>query len=88
MATKKQKRAAALAKREEFLKKVKEEGLLAQQSDKAYQDKLVEELKEHAEEINIRHREILSRHGINEADDYFDRARRFAQAFQIGRVDD
>lgn len=39
MATKKQKRAAGLAKREEFLEKVQAQGLAAQKEDKALRDR-------------------------------------------------
>lgn len=62
MATKKQKRAAALAKREEFLREERESGLRAQAMDRAQQ----EIIRKEAESLNDRYRAILARHGIHE----------------------
>lgn len=62
MATKKQKREAALAKREEFLREERESGLRAQAMDRAQQ----EIIRKEAESLNDRYRAILARHGIHE----------------------
>jgi hypothetical protein len=66
MATKKQKREAALAKREEFLKKEAEAGLEAQKASKIRRAADEQLIREVADSINDRHREILGRHGIHE----------------------
>lgn len=54
MATKKQKREAALAKREEFFQKVLEDGLKAQKKDRERQAILQERLRAEAEAENRR----------------------------------
>jgi hypothetical protein len=64
MATKKQKRAAALAKREKFLAEVKAEGLEALRLDRERQARHSDLLSRKAEEINDRHSAILAKHGI------------------------
>jgi uncharacterized protein YllA (UPF0747 family) len=66
MATKKQKREAALAKREQFLKEEAERGLEAQKASKIRQTADEQLIKEVADSINDLHREILGRHGIHE----------------------
>lgn len=68
MATKKQKRAAALAKREAMLAEVRENGLRAQAMDQARQAQHREEIRKDAKALNERYRAILSRHGINEGE--------------------
>lgn len=66
MATKKEKRAAALAKREEFLAGVRADGLEAQALGRAQEAYERELIRESIQTINDRHREILARHGIHE----------------------
>lgn len=66
MATKKQKRAAALADREQFLKDEAARGLEAQRRDREAQAERHDQLMMAAEEINDRHRKILSGNGIHE----------------------
>ncbi|QAY16277.1 hypothetical protein SEA_ICEWARRIOR_65 [Streptomyces phage IceWarrior] len=65
MATKKQKREAALAKREAFLKKERERGLAAQREGREIEAYRQEKLKSDAEVINARYRAILAQHGIH-----------------------
>lgn len=94
MATKKEKRAAALAKREAMLAEVKAEGLKAQAWDQARQAQHREEIRKDAKALNDRYNAILSRHGINESEvdddtrhsgeEEIARANRFAEAFVIG----
>jgi hypothetical protein len=60
VATKKQKRAAALAKREAFLEKVKTEGLEAQRRAKEEEEREFEILRSEARKINDRHRRIIA----------------------------
>lgn len=64
MATKKQKRAAALAKREQFMAEVKAEGLEALRLDRERRENLSDSISRKADEINARHAAILARHGI------------------------
>lgn len=64
MATKKQKREAALAKREAFLKKERERGLSAQKDGHIAEERERENLKAKIDLINERHRTILAGHGI------------------------
>jgi hypothetical protein len=65
MTTKKQKRAAVMAKREAFLAKVKAEGLKALERDRERRAKNSDDLMSRKiEEINDRHAAILARHGI------------------------
>jgi hypothetical protein len=59
MATKKQKREAAQAKREAFLAEVKADGLKAQERDKQHQQAEEERINQIAGDINARHRAIL-----------------------------
>ncbi len=59
MATKKQKRAAAQAKREAFLAEVEAVGLKALAEDKVRQEEKRKAYAEAAKEINDRHRAIL-----------------------------
>jgi hypothetical protein len=61
MATKKQKREAALAKRAEFIRNEKMLGQEAQAWDKANRDIETARVKELAAEINARHMAILAR---------------------------
>lgn len=65
MATKKQKREAAQAKREQFLAEVKAEGLAAQKLDRTIQEKEKERAVRQAREINERYRAVLVRAGIH-----------------------
>lgn len=65
MATKKQKREAAQAKREQFLAEVKAEGLAAQKLDRTIQEKQREQTAQAAREINERYRAVLVRAGIH-----------------------
>lgn len=65
MATKKQKRAAALAKREEFMAEVEAEGLKALRLDRERREIHTDLVKRKVDEINARHEAILSRHGIH-----------------------
>lgn len=64
MATKKQKREAALTKRAEYLAKMKDEGLQAQRQDRAKREIEAAQLKEWADGYNDHCREILARHGV------------------------
>lgn len=64
MASKKQKREAAQAKREAFLAEVKEEGLKAQARDRAQREIEAMRIKEWAEGYNARCNEILRSHGV------------------------
>ncbi len=59
MATKKQKREAALARRAEYMEKVKAEGLRALEADRARQKARAAAMKAAIEEINLRHQGIL-----------------------------
>lgn len=59
MATKKQKREAAAAKRKQFLADVKASGLEAQRLDHKRQEEEMEGLLEYAGRMNARHNEIL-----------------------------
>lgn len=65
MATKKQKRAAAEAKRVEFMAKIKVSGLAAQKADQAKRRTQEENNRIEARRINLRHRQILVQNGIN-----------------------
>lgn len=62
MATKKQKREAALARREQFLKDERERGLAAQKAARAEEEEERAASRAMAEEINARHRAILLPH--------------------------
>jgi hypothetical protein len=94
MATKKEKRAAAIAKREAMLAEVKADGLRAQARDQARQAQHREEIRKDAKSLNDRYNAILSRHGIHESnvddatsrtdEEEIARAKRFAEAFVIG----
>jgi hypothetical protein len=64
MATKKQKREAALAKRAQFLAEVKARGLEAQVRDQEAQKEWRKDMAEVATQFNIRHKKILAAHGI------------------------
>jgi len=64
MATKKQKREAALAKREKFLRETRESGLRAQAEDKHNQEIKKQAIAAEAKEINDRYGAILANHGI------------------------
>lgn len=77
MATKKQKREAALAKREAEMAKIKAEGLAALQHDREYREAQRERIMEEAMIINQRHQEILNNETIKRAD-------AFAKARYIG----
>lgn len=59
MATKKQKREAALAKREELMAKVKSDGLKAQADDKERQIAQAYSIREEAAAVNARYQRIL-----------------------------
>jgi hypothetical protein len=87
MATKKQKRAAAQAKREAFLAEVKADGLKALEGSRQRQKKADEIMTQAAKEINEHRRAILHRHGINPgtgiAYDELKRANAFAEARYI-----
>jgi hypothetical protein len=61
MATKKQKRAAALAKRTRYLNDMRISGLQAQALDQARRD-----VRDADQTVMDRYREILARHGIHE----------------------
>lgn len=62
MATKKQKREAALAKRAEYMEKIGASGLAAQQVDREERARMDAEFKKFADEMNERHRQVLDRH--------------------------
>lgn len=64
MATKKQKHAAAMAKREKFMADLKADGLAALKASQAAAKKRSEGIKAVAEGINERHRGILRANGI------------------------
>lgn len=66
MATKKQKRAAGLAKREKFLKEEEERGLAAQKADRERRAKQQKKIDEITKEISHRYQVILARAGIYE----------------------
>lgn len=85
MATKKEKRAAAAAKRQKMLDEVRTSGLEAQRLDREARRLWDERVDKEIANLNNRHREILAKHGINESDDYADRAKRFAEGFAIGQ---
>ena len=59
MATKKQKREAALAKRQEFLEKERQIGLNAQDLDRLERESRAAQIKAEVEAINERHRATL-----------------------------
>lgn len=61
MATKKQKRAAGLAKREAFLAEVKADGLKALEADRVRQKERREIMEDAAREINAHHQSILGK---------------------------
>lgn len=61
MATKKQKREAALAKREEFLRKERERGLEAQAAGRRSEAEERKRMSEMARRINIQHNETVNR---------------------------
>lgn len=60
MATKKQKREEALAKREAFLAEERQHGLDAQKRAREEHEKEIEKVKARVNEINRRHRAILA----------------------------
>lgn len=64
MATKKQKREAAMVRREQFLKQERERGLEAQKLDKDRRDAEIEEIREIADQINQRHYATLRNAGL------------------------
>jgi hypothetical protein len=66
VATKKQKRAAALAKREAMLEEIKAEGLAAQEYDRRLREIEAARGREWSDRKNEEYREILQRHGIHE----------------------
>ena len=66
MATKKQKREAALAKREKFMQEERENGLRAQALDRAKQEQHRETIRKNAEALNARYKAILASHGIHD----------------------
>jgi hypothetical protein len=61
MATKKQKREAALAKRAEFMAEEKERGLAAQASGRRSEAEERKRMSEASRRINIRHQETIDR---------------------------
>lgn len=65
MATKKQKREAAEARRAAFMDKVRADGLAAQKADQEYQRKKEERMSAAAQRINQQHRSTLLNNGIN-----------------------
>lgn len=65
MATKKQKRERAEAKRAAFLAQVREEGLAAQKADQDYQKTREKRMDVLASAVNQRHRTTLLNNGIN-----------------------
>lgn len=64
MASRAQKRRDALAKRAAYLAELKDEGLKAQELDKAEQNLRAAKLQEFADDINFKHHEILARAGL------------------------
>jgi hypothetical protein len=64
MASKAEKRKAAVAKRAAFLAEIRSDGLAAQKADKARQEREAAALKAFAEDINFKQHEILSRAGL------------------------
>lgn len=66
MATKKQKREVALAKREQFIKEEAERGLAAQRQAREADEKEREKLRQIAREVNARYEAILSRAWLTE----------------------
>lgn len=66
MATKKQKREEALARREQFLKEERERGLEALRQSREAEARDLLDGKKQIDPLNDRHREILARHGIHE----------------------
>lgn len=65
MATKKQKREAALAKREAFLAEEAARGRHVQEMDRQHRAAELNLISQVAAEINQRHADILARHGIH-----------------------
>lgn len=59
MATKKQKRAAAMAKREAFMAEIEASGLKALEEDRKRQEEEWARLVNEAQKFNPRHRDIL-----------------------------
>lgn len=68
MASKKQKRAAAMAKREEYMAKVKAEGLAAQKRDRERRTQATMAVRVITDEVNDQRRQILAKHDIHEGD--------------------
>lgn len=66
MATKKQKREAALAKREQFMKEERERGLEALASDRRRREAEEEAAQERIRGMMGRYRAILAQHGIHD----------------------
>jgi len=69
MATKKQKRAAAEAKREKFMADLRADGLAAQKASREAEKKRREAAKAEVDQLNRRHRDILRSHGIFDTTD-------------------
>lgn len=64
MATKKQKREAALAKREAFEEERRQTGLKAQETDRERRARKSRQNQAEAKKVNDRHNTILAMHGI------------------------
>lgn len=64
MATKKQKREAALAKREEFLKDERAAGLEAQKADRERELNRIRKMKQAGETVNHERLVFLLNHGV------------------------
>lgn len=88
MATKKQKRAAGLAKREAYLAEVKADGLKALARSKEHEAAVRERAKTEAQKINQHHKEILAKEAERNlaaiANDELRRANRLAQTLYVG----
>jgi hypothetical protein len=82
MATKKQKREAALARREAFLDEQRRIGLEAQQRDREQREAHARRMKEEAQRMDRRMEAILAAHNIHESalDDGLKRALKLSQS--------
>jgi hypothetical protein len=80
MATKKQKREAAEAKRAAFEAQLKADGLRAQKADQEHRQQVEASYREEARRINERHMQILAKASMEE----LEAAGRFAVALALG----
>lgn len=72
MATKKQKREAAMAKREQFMREQRENGLRAQKQDRHNREMQRQQFAAKGREINARYEAILAKHGMLSREEQID----------------